>query len=43
MTMTNDTPPQPLSIREAQDIVDTWIRTTGVRYFSGEYGVGARN
>jgi NTP pyrophosphatase (non-canonical NTP hydrolase) len=23
-----------LSIREAQDLVDTWIRTTGVRYFS---------
>jgi PhzF family phenazine biosynthesis protein len=29
-----DTPPQPLSIRKAQDLVDTWIRTTGVRYFS---------
>jgi NTP pyrophosphatase (non-canonical NTP hydrolase) len=34
MTRTNDTPPQPLSIREAQDLVDQWIRTTGVRYFS---------
>jgi NTP pyrophosphatase (non-canonical NTP hydrolase) len=34
MTRTNDTPSQPLSIREAQDLVDTWIRTTGVRYFS---------
>jgi NTP pyrophosphatase (non-canonical NTP hydrolase) len=40
--MTSDTPAatphlspsQPLSIREAQDLVDTWIRTTGVRYFS---------
>jgi NTP pyrophosphatase (non-canonical NTP hydrolase) len=27
-------PSKPLSIREAQDLVDTWIRTTGVRYFS---------
>ncbi len=27
-------PAQPLSIRKAQDLVDTWIRTTGVRYFS---------
>ena len=27
-------PVQPLSIRKAQDLVDTWIRTTGVRYFS---------
>ncbi len=27
-------PSQPLSIREAQDLVDTWIRTTGIRYFS---------
>ena len=27
-------PSQSLSIREAQDLVDTWIRTTGVRYFS---------
>src|SRR5580700_4015567 len=34
MTTTNDTPPQALSIREAQDLVDNWIRTTGVRYFS---------
>ncbi|HEY4285728.1 MAG TPA: nucleotide pyrophosphohydrolase [Puia sp.] len=24
----------PLSIRQAQDLVDGWIRTTGVRYFS---------
>jgi NTP pyrophosphatase (non-canonical NTP hydrolase) len=24
----------PLSIREAQDLVDVWIRTTGIRYFS---------
>jgi NTP pyrophosphatase (non-canonical NTP hydrolase) len=23
-----------ISIREAQDLVDTWIRTTGIRYFS---------
>jgi len=23
-----------LSIREAQELVDSWIRTTGVRYFS---------
>jgi PhzF family phenazine biosynthesis protein len=26
--------PPPLSIRKTQDLVDTWIRTTGVRYFS---------
>jgi NTP pyrophosphatase (non-canonical NTP hydrolase) len=32
--MTDDIPAQPLSIRKAQDLVDTWIRTTGVRYFS---------
>ena len=32
--MTDDIPVQPLSIRKAQDLVDTWIRTTGVRYFS---------
>jgi NTP pyrophosphatase (non-canonical NTP hydrolase) len=34
--MTDDTPApvQPLSIRKAQDLVDAWIRTTGVRYFS---------
>jgi NTP pyrophosphatase (non-canonical NTP hydrolase) len=40
--MTSDTPAanphpslsQPLSIREAQELVDTWIRTTGVGYFS---------
>ena len=31
---TEDIPAQPLSIRKAQDLVDTWIRTTGVRYFS---------
>lgn len=24
----------PLTLREAQDLVDQWIRTTGVRYFS---------
>src|SRR5579871_5255508 len=24
----------PLTIREAQDLVDRWIRTMGVRYFS---------
>jgi len=24
----------PLTIRQAQDLVDSWIRTTGVRYFS---------
>ena len=27
-------PEQDISIRQAQDLVDTWIRTTGVRYFS---------
>jgi NTP pyrophosphatase (non-canonical NTP hydrolase) len=26
--------PVTLSIRKAQDLVDAWIRTTGVRYFS---------
>jgi NTP pyrophosphatase (non-canonical NTP hydrolase) len=26
--------PPTLSIRQAQDLVDGWIRTTGVRYFS---------
>jgi len=25
---------EPLSIREAQQMVDNWIKTTGVRYFS---------
>src|SRR6201996_5835940 len=36
----NTTAPSPnttapsLSIRQAQDLVDGWIRTTGVRYFS---------
>ncbi len=25
---------QSLSIRQAQELVDSWIRTTGVRYFS---------
>jgi NTP pyrophosphatase (non-canonical NTP hydrolase) len=25
---------QPVTLREAQDRVDAWIRTTGVRYFS---------
>ena len=29
----NDNPPD-LSIREAQQLVDTWITTIGVRYFS---------
>jgi NTP pyrophosphatase (non-canonical NTP hydrolase) len=32
--MTGNTPAPPLTIREAQDLVDAWIRTTGVRYFS---------
>lgn len=33
--MTENTPDTPsLSLREAQDLVDGWIRTTGVRYFS---------
>lgn len=26
--------PAPLTLRAAQDLVDTWIRTVGVRYFS---------
>jgi NTP pyrophosphatase (non-canonical NTP hydrolase) len=26
--------PKQLTIREAQQLVDNWIRTTGVRYFS---------
>src|SRR5580692_6851684 len=34
MTTTNDTPPQALSIREDQDLVNHWITTVGVRYFS---------
>jgi NTP pyrophosphatase (non-canonical NTP hydrolase) len=25
---------QPITIKEAQQLVDTWINTTGVRYFS---------
>jgi len=29
-----DNTKQALSIRDAQTLVDTWIRTTGVRYFS---------
>lgn len=33
MTDTNPATP-PLTIRQAQDLVDGWIRTTGVRYFS---------
>jgi len=33
MTDTNPGTP-PLTIRQAQDLVDGWIRTTGVRYFS---------
>ena len=28
------TSPQSMSIRDAQQMVDTWITTTGVRYFS---------
>ena len=32
--MTDDIPAQPISIRQAQDLVDALIRTTGVRYFS---------
>jgi NTP pyrophosphatase (non-canonical NTP hydrolase) len=27
-------PEQTISIKEAQQLVDTWINTTGVRYFS---------
>jgi len=38
MTTTNQNPlsanQSPLTIRQAQDLVDGWIRTTGVRYFS---------
>src|SRR6202012_5624474 len=30
----NDTSSIDISIRKAQELVDTWIRTTGVRYFS---------
>ena len=33
MTDTNPGTP-PLTIRQAQELVDGWIRTTGVRYFS---------
>jgi len=33
MTYTNPATP-PLTIRQAQDLIDGWIRTTGVRYFS---------
>jgi NTP pyrophosphatase (non-canonical NTP hydrolase) len=32
--MTDDIPAESMSIRQAQDLVDAWIRTTGVRYFS---------
>jgi NTP pyrophosphatase (non-canonical NTP hydrolase) len=32
--MTDNTANTSISIRQAQDLVDTWIRTTGVRYFS---------
>ena len=28
------TPAAPITLREAQDLVDAWIRTIGVRYFS---------
>jgi NTP pyrophosphatase (non-canonical NTP hydrolase) len=31
---TNKLPEQTISIREAQQLVDSWIQTTGVRYFS---------
>jgi PhzF family phenazine biosynthesis protein len=31
---TTPTPSQPLTLREAQDSVDQWIRTIGIRYFS---------
>jgi NTP pyrophosphatase (non-canonical NTP hydrolase) len=34
MTTDNTPAAQPLSIREAQNLVDAWIRTSGVRYFS---------
>ena len=35
MDVTNDNiPGSPVSIREAQALVDAWIRTTGVGYFS---------
>ena len=34
MTTASTPAAQPLTIREAQDLVDAWIRTTGVRYFS---------
>lgn len=32
----NNTPPEPakLTLFEAQQLVDNWIKTTGVRYFS---------
>jgi PhzF family phenazine biosynthesis protein len=31
----NDSPePRPLTIRKSQDLIDHWIQTTGVRYFS---------
>src|SRR3954466_14026644 len=32
--MADHSPDTPISIRQAQDLVDAWIRTTGVRYFS---------
>src|ERR1700755_1334086 len=32
--MADHSPDTPISIRQAQDLVDSWIRTTGVRYFS---------
>ncbi len=31
---TNRLPEQAISIKEAQQLVDGWIQTTGVRYFS---------
>lgn len=32
--MADNTSDTSLSIRQAQDLIDSWIRTTGVRYFS---------
>lgn len=33
-TSIQDAPLSPMTLREAQERVDGWIRTTGVRYFS---------
>lgn len=30
----NNTPPQTMTIQEAQNVVDEWITTIGVRYFN---------